>query len=145
MRYDLDESENTDTFEAAFQGVSYTIPFALIASIVAPGGEHRGSPHAKLILHGGDELRLERTGDLGDRNAGVLVFIAGAERPEYVPWSDVAQIDLAPPPTATSRRPVSPAPSAPSRSRPTSVGGRQSADDEWSSADTNCPAERRCR
>jgi hypothetical protein len=96
--YDFDESETTDTFDGAFQDVSYTIPFALIASIVAPAGDESGLPHAKVILHSGAELPLDRTGDLGDRNAGMLVFIDGAEHPEYVRWRDVAQIDLYPSP-----------------------------------------------
>ena len=96
--YDFDESENSDTLDGTFQNVSYTIPFNLIASIVAPNREPSGASHARVILHGGDELQLERTGDLSDRNAGMLVFIDGRERPEYVPWSDVAQIALDPQP-----------------------------------------------
>ena len=35
--YDLDESETTETLDAPSQGVDYTIPFGLIASIVLPG------------------------------------------------------------------------------------------------------------
>jgi hypothetical protein len=35
--YDLDESETTETLDAQSHGVDYTIPFGLIASIVAPG------------------------------------------------------------------------------------------------------------
>jgi hypothetical protein len=44
--------------------VDYTIPFGLIASIVPPGREGRGAPHARATLHDGEELQLERTGDL---------------------------------------------------------------------------------
>ena len=39
--YDLDESETTETLDAPSQGVDYTIPFGLIASIVPPGREER--------------------------------------------------------------------------------------------------------
>jgi hypothetical protein len=87
--YDLDETETTDTLDADDQGVHYTIPFGLIASI---------APRGRVTLHGGEELQLERTGDLGERNAGLLVFVAGRERPEYVPWTDVEQVDLDRPP-----------------------------------------------
>lgn len=89
--FDLDESEITETLDAPFQGVNYTIPFGLIASIVLPGSEARQST---VTLHSGEKLQLERTGDLGKANAGMLVFIDGQQRPEYVPWTDVGQVDL---------------------------------------------------
>ncbi len=91
--YDLDESETTETLDAPSQGLSYTIPFGLIASIVPSGGEH-----ATVKLHGGEELQLERAGDLGNGSAGMLVFAEGRQRPEYVPWTDVDQVDLVHPP-----------------------------------------------
>jgi hypothetical protein len=92
--YDLDESETTETLDAPSQGVDYTIPFGLIASIVPSGREER----ARVILHDGEELRLERAGDLGKSNAGLLIFVDGGQRPEYVPWTDVGQVDLDRPP-----------------------------------------------
>lgn len=92
--YDLDESETTDTLDAPSQGVDYTLPFGLIASIVPPGPE----PRARVTLHNGEELQLERTGDLGEGNAGLLIFVDGRQRPEYVPWPDVEQVDFDRPP-----------------------------------------------
>jgi hypothetical protein len=83
--YDLDESETTDTLDAESRGVDYTIPFGLIASIL---------PSGAVTLHNGENLQLERTGDLGERNAGMLIFVDGRQRPEYVPWTDVGQVDL---------------------------------------------------
>ncbi len=96
--YDLDESETTETLDAPSQGVDYTIPFGLIASIKPPGREERGARHARVTLQSGEELHLERTGDLGAGNAGLLIFVAGSQRPEYVPWTDVGQVDLDRPP-----------------------------------------------
>lgn len=96
--YDLDESETTETLDAPSQGVDYTIPFGLIASIVPPGREERGAQRARVTLHSGEELQLERTGDLGEGNAGMLIFVDGGQRPEYVPWTDVEQVDLDHPP-----------------------------------------------
>ena len=92
--YDLDESETTETLDAPSQGVDYTIPFGLIASIVPPGREERGAQRARVTLHDGGELQLERTGDLGERNAGMLIFVDGGQRPEYVSWTDVEQVDF---------------------------------------------------
>lgn len=96
--YDLDESETTETLDAPSQGVDYTIPFGLIASIVSPGREERGAQRARVTLQSGEELQLERTGDLGKGNAGLLIFVDGRERPEYVPWTDVEQVDFDRPP-----------------------------------------------
>jgi len=47
-----------------------------------------------VTLHNSEELWLERTGDLGEGNAGMLIFVDGRQRPEYVPWTDVKQVDL---------------------------------------------------
>src|SRR5688572_18258608 len=63
--HDLDESETTETLDAPSQGVDYTIPFGLIASITPVGREERGARRAKVTLHDGEELQLDRAGDLG--------------------------------------------------------------------------------
>jgi len=97
--YDLDESETTETLDAPFQGVTYTIPFGLVASIVPTDPKESDARLARVTLQDGPELRLERAGDLGEGNAGLLVFIEGGERPEYVPWDDVERIDLDRPPS----------------------------------------------
>ena len=96
--YDLDESETTETLDAPSQGVDYTIPFGLISSIVPADREERGTKRARVALHSGEELQLERTGDLGERHAGMLIFVDGRERPEYVRWTDVEQVDFDRPP-----------------------------------------------
>lgn len=92
--YDLDESEITETLDAPSRGVDYTVPFGLIASIVPGFGEEHGTRSARVTLHDGEELELEPTGDLGEGNAGLLVFVDGRERPEYVPWAEVGRVDL---------------------------------------------------
>jgi hypothetical protein len=96
--YDLDESETTETLDAPSHGVDYTIPLGLIASIVLPRRGERGAQRARVTLQNGEELRLERAGDLGKGNAGMLIFVAGRQRPEYVPWTDVEEVDLDRPP-----------------------------------------------
>jgi hypothetical protein len=93
--YDFDESQTTETMDALSEGVDYNIPFGLITSIV-PGREGRGAQHATVKLHDGEELQFQRTGDLADRNAGLLIFVDGRDRPEYVPWTDVELVDFDP-------------------------------------------------
>lgn len=96
--FDLDESETTETLDGSSPGVDYTIPFGLIASIVPPAGEEGSARMARVTLHGGEVLELERSGDLGDSNAGLLVFPEGQKQAEYVPWGDVTKIELDRPP-----------------------------------------------
>ncbi len=96
--YDLDESETTETLDAPDLGVDYTIPFGLIASIAPAGRAERDGQRATVRLHSGEALPLDRAGDVGDRNAGLLIFVDGRQRPEYVPWSDVEQVDFDRPP-----------------------------------------------
>ena len=96
--YDLDESELTETLDAPSEGVDYTIPFGLISSIVLPGRDAPGVQRASVTLHSGKELQLECAGDLGQGNAGMLIFVDGRQRPEYVPWTDVEQVSLDRPP-----------------------------------------------
>lgn len=83
--YDLDESQTIDTLDVSCRGVDYTLPFGLIASIVRP---------ARVILQNGEELQLESTGDLREGNLGMLIFIDGRQRPEYVPWTEIETVDL---------------------------------------------------
>src|SRR4029077_84145 len=94
LGYDLDESGTTETLDAPSQGVDYTIPFSLIASIAPNGHEESDAQRARVTLQTGEELLLERAGDLGAGNGGMLIFVDGLQRPEYVPWTEVEQIDF---------------------------------------------------
>ena len=91
--FDLDENETTDTLDAPSEGVDYIIPFGLIAKISIPAGE-RGDRRVRVTLHSGEALALERGGDLGDTNLGMLITADDGEPIEYVSWEDVARIDL---------------------------------------------------
>jgi hypothetical protein len=91
--YDLDETQTTETLDAPSHGIDYTIPFSLIASIALPGLEDSAT-RASVILSSGEALPLERQGDLGQWNAGILIFVEGRRVPEYVKWADVKRIDF---------------------------------------------------
>jgi hypothetical protein len=96
--FDLDESQITETLDAPSGGVDYTIPFGLVASIVLPASRAPITQRATVTLQSGVELQLMRAGDLGDRNAGTLIFVAGRQSPEYVSWADVQRLDFDRPP-----------------------------------------------
>lgn len=80
--FDLDESETTETLDISSQGVTYNIPFGLVASIVLP---------ASVALHNGEVLEVDVAGDVGEGNAGMLIF-SGDSKPEYVRWAEIKQI-----------------------------------------------------
>ena len=90
---DLDESETTETLDAPAGGVDYSLPLGQVALV-----DLTRSERARVTLRTGTVLTLRRAGDLGAGNAGVLVWTAGRERPDYVPWSDVRRLELDPDP-----------------------------------------------
>lgn len=96
--YDLDESETTETLDAPSHGVDYTLPFGMVASVTPVDGEEASGARATLRLHSGEVLQLDRAGDLGPGNAGMLVFADGREQADYVPWSEILRIDFDRPP-----------------------------------------------
>ena len=59
-----------------------------------------------MTLGNGEQLRLDRRGDLGAAHGGMLIFLDGSQRPEYVLWSDVERIEFTP---AAAPRSVAPA------------------------------------
>ena len=98
--YDLDESETTETLDAPWRDVDYTIPFALIESVDLPGLDAEGAGIARIRLHGGETLGLEMSGDIDSGNGGMLVFSDGSEAPQYLPWSEIARIEIDRPPAS---------------------------------------------
>ena len=61
--------------------------------VVPPPAAGGQAARYTVRLWSGEELALEPSGDLGENNAGLLIFTDGAQS-EYVAWSEVARIDL---------------------------------------------------
>jgi len=91
--FDLDESETTQTLDAPIGGVHYLVPFGKVATIDL-SAQQAGGGEPSVILHDGNVLRFEPSGDLGPDNAGVLVFLGDRERPEYLAWEEVERINF---------------------------------------------------
>jgi len=92
--YDLDENESTETLDAPSEGVDYTIPFSFVAAIELPEVDAPEATQAHVVLRSGEDLQLDRVGDLGESNAGLLIFPSGGQPPSYVPWDDVERVEL---------------------------------------------------
>ena len=86
--FDVDESRAWETLDGDQNGITYSIPFAQVAS-VAPSGGRR----TRVTLRGAkEELVLEESADVTERNAGVFVLAGGKKT--YVPWDEVGRIDF---------------------------------------------------
>ena len=92
--YDFDESETVETLDGGSPDAEYSIPFGAVASILLPGRDAGDQQRSTVVLRNGEMLKLDRVGDLGPGNAGMLVFVDGREPPEYVPWTDVEKVDF---------------------------------------------------
>ena len=92
--FDLDESETTDVLDATAGDITYMLPFAQVDTIAPHEPQPGGALRAVVTTRGGDTLVLDRSGDLADSNAGLLVFVDGATTPTYIAWRDVARIAL---------------------------------------------------
>lgn len=87
--YDADETETVETLDGHRRGIEYSIPFARIAFLLP-----ETTNSSRVVLKGGQELRLEGSADVGRENAGVLVFDRGQKNPRYIPWEEVRRIDF---------------------------------------------------
>lgn len=87
--FDIDEGYDFEILHGKLDGVELSIPFRRVAAI-APEGR-RGST---VTLRSGEELFLEDSQDVGEDNAGVLVFAREGAEPVYLPWDEVTRIDF---------------------------------------------------
>lgn len=92
--FDLDESEVTEILDAPAKGIDYSIPFALIAAIDVRGRDGAEPDLVAVTLVSGEELRLDRSGDLSPANGGLLVFGADSRAPQYLQWAEVRRIEI---------------------------------------------------
>jgi hypothetical protein len=88
IAYDLDESEGWELLNGERGDVEYSIPFFMLASI-----KPNGRDACRVNLRNGESLLLESAVDVGEDNAGVLVYSQGG-RSKYIEWEDVERIDF---------------------------------------------------
>ncbi len=89
IAFDLDESEGWELLNGQQGDVEYNIPFFMVASV-----EPSGRDASRVTLRNGESLLLEDGVDVGEGNAGILIYPAGGG-PIYVEWEDLKRIDFA--------------------------------------------------
>jgi hypothetical protein len=89
--FDIDESEGWEMLNGSHREVEFDLLFASISVI-----EPRGPDSSLIFMRNGQELTLEDSQDVSDRNDGVLVLADQAEDNVYIPWGDVASIHFDP-------------------------------------------------
>jgi hypothetical protein len=87
--FDLDELWSWEMLDGSADGLDYTIPFSMVASV-----EPRGRTRALVTLRNGRQLELDDSHDVSDDNSGVVVIPAEGDGPVHLPWREIARIDL---------------------------------------------------
>lgn len=85
--YDIDEALDFEIIEGEENGIKYHIPLRNIRKITP-----RNSDYSDVELVSGQRLLLGDGRDVGDGNAGLLVFVQGRKDPVYIRWRQVDHI-----------------------------------------------------
>ena len=87
--FDLDEAETWEFLNGDRYGIEYSIPFFAVRRI-----EPLDRDSSRVTLVGGETLELEDSADVGEGNAGILVFVEDRRDPRYVRWDEVEVVEL---------------------------------------------------
>jgi len=88
--FDLDESEGWEMLNGSRDDVEFDIPLVRLRTLVRESGDR-----CRVVLDSGAELTLEEGHDVGENNAGLLVFPGpGDDDALYLPWDEVDRIEF---------------------------------------------------
>lgn len=85
--YDVDEALDFEIIEGVENDIEYHLPLKNIRKITP-----RNSEYSEVELVNGQTLLLGDGRDVGEGNAGVLVFTPGKKDPVYIRWRQIDQI-----------------------------------------------------
>lgn len=86
--WDADESDTSDFLDGDRAGVSYSIPLALVASVLPE------KTASTVTLRNGGRIRLEGQADVAEANLGLLLIEKEGAAPRYVPWESIRRVDF---------------------------------------------------
>lgn len=89
MVFDLDETYDHEILNGVKDDIEYFIPFRNIASIKPKNREK-----SLVTLTNGEKLMLADKVDVCENNDGVLVFRDDVDDHDYLPWSQIEEINI---------------------------------------------------
>jgi hypothetical protein len=87
--FDLDEEWSWEMLDGSADGIDYTVPFGLVASI-----EPEGRSGSLVTLRDGRRIELEDSHDVDDDNSGVVVIPIESGEPAQVSWQEISRIEF---------------------------------------------------
>ena len=87
--FDLDEAATWEMLNGSIRDVAFDIPFADVLWI-----EPVDEDATRVGLRSGEELELEDSQDVSERNDGILVYGGDDEPIAYVRWADLGRIEF---------------------------------------------------
>ena len=86
--FDLDEAGTWEMLNGSYRDVSFDIPFELVTSV-----EPVDDDASRIALRSGEEIELEDSQDISERNDGLLVYLDGDDA-VYVPWRELRRVEF---------------------------------------------------
>lgn len=87
--FDLDEEYDFELLQGRDRDFEYTTAFRNIKKI-----KTFDDTRCEIELKNGQKITLSDAQDVNERNQGVLVFAQGKDKPMYVPWEKVSEIEF---------------------------------------------------
>jgi len=87
--FDLDETHDYELLQGKEGEFVYATAFRNVKKITTKG-EHR----CMIELRSGKKITLDEGQDVNEKNQGVLVFVSDKEKPSYIPWGEVNEIEF---------------------------------------------------
>jgi hypothetical protein len=85
--FDIDEILDIEILEGEENDIEYSIPLRNIRKITP-----KNYDYSSVELRNGQQLLLGGTQDVSSKNGGVLVFMKGEKKPQYVSWKKINEI-----------------------------------------------------
>ncbi|HMJ69427.1 MAG TPA: hypothetical protein VK508_11045 [Cyclobacteriaceae bacterium] len=87
--FDLDEEYDFELLQGRQRDFEYTTAFRNVKKIKSFDDDR-----CEVELKNGEKLMLTDGQDVNDLNQGVLIFAQGKEKPQYIPWNKVSEIEF---------------------------------------------------
>jgi len=87
--FDLDEEFDFELLQGKDRDFEYTTAFRNVKKIKA-----QDETRCEVELKNGQKITLSDAQDVNERNQGVLVFASGKDKPTYVPWEKISEIEF---------------------------------------------------